>query len=111
MDLFLFVGFSLVVISVNIPDGAAMRGPSIESYGAELTRKGVIGGRSIAEILAPFREQVAGSERKRAGLHLNPCLTGSSWLKSSFENSDHFLVMVPRLLKSLCRDEQSSQLL
>lgn len=59
-----------MVINVNIPDGterilaeqAAMRGQSIESYAAELIRKGVIGSRSFAEILAPFREQVASSD-------------------------------------------------
>jgi len=59
-----------VVISVNIPDGterileeqAALRGQSVESYAAELIRKGVIGGRTFAEILAPFREQVASSD-------------------------------------------------
>ena len=59
-----------VVISINIPDGtqqileeqAALRGQSVESYAAELIRKGVIGGRTFAEILAPFREQVANSE-------------------------------------------------
>ena len=59
-----------MVISVNIPEGterilaeqAAMRGQSVESYAAELIRKGIIGGRTFAEILAPFREQVATSE-------------------------------------------------
>ena len=59
-----------MVISINIPDGterilaeqAAMRGQSVESYAAELIRKGVIGGRTFAEILAPFREQIASSE-------------------------------------------------
>ena len=59
-----------MVISINIPEGterilteqAAMRGQSVESYAAELIRKGVIGGRTFAEILAPFREQVATSE-------------------------------------------------
>ena len=59
-----------MVISINIPDGterilaeqAAMRGQSVESYAAELIRKGVIGSRTFAEILAPFREQVASSE-------------------------------------------------
>ena len=59
-----------VVISINIPDGtqrilaeqAALRGQSVESYAAELIRKGVIGGRTFAEILAPFREQVASSD-------------------------------------------------
>ncbi len=58
-----------MVISINIPDGterilaeqAAMRGQSVESYAAELIRKGVIGSRTFAEILAPFREQVASS--------------------------------------------------
>ncbi len=56
-----------MVISVNISEGtkqmlaqqAAMRGQSIESYAAELIRKGVVGGRSFAEILAPFREEIA----------------------------------------------------
>jgi plasmid stability protein len=56
-------------ISVNIPDGterilaeqAALRGQSVETYAAELIRRGVIGGRTFAEILAPFREQVASS--------------------------------------------------
>lgn len=59
-----------MVISINIPEGterilaeqAAMRGQSVESYAAELIRKGIIGGRTFAEILAPFREQVATSE-------------------------------------------------
>ncbi len=59
-----------MVLSINIPDGterilaeqAAMRGQSVESYAAELIRKGVIGSRTFAEILAPFREQVASSE-------------------------------------------------
>lgn len=59
-----------MVISVNIPDGteqilaeqAALRGQSVESYAAELIRKGVIGSRSFAEILAPFREQIAGAQ-------------------------------------------------
>ena len=61
---------SKMVISVNIPDGteqilakqAALRGQSVESYAAELIRKGVIGSRSFAEILAPFREQIAGTQ-------------------------------------------------
>ena len=56
-----------MVISVNISEGtkqmlaqqAAMRGQSIESYAAELIRKGVVGGRSFAEILAPFREEIS----------------------------------------------------
>ncbi len=59
-----------MVISVNISDGterilaeqAALRGQSVESYAAELIRKGVTGGRTFAEILAPFREQVVRSE-------------------------------------------------
>lgn len=58
-----------MVISVNIPDGterilaeqAALRGQSVETYAAELIRRGVIGGRTFAEILAPFREEVANS--------------------------------------------------
>ncbi len=58
-----------MVINVNIPDGtdrmlaeqAAMRGQSVESYAAELIRKGVSGSRSFAEILAPFRDQVNSS--------------------------------------------------
>ncbi len=58
-----------MVLSVNIPEAterilaeqAAMRGQSVESYAAELIRKGVIGSRTFAEILAPFREQVASS--------------------------------------------------
>lgn len=58
-----------MVISVNIPDGtdqklaeqAALRGQSVESYAAELIRKGVVGNRTFAEILAPFREQVTKS--------------------------------------------------
>ena len=65
-----------MVISINIPDGterilaeqAAMRGQSVESYAAELIRKGVIGGRTFAEILAPFREQIASSEIHNAEL-------------------------------------------
>ena len=59
-----------MVISVNISDGteqklaeqAALRGQSVESYAAELIRKGVVGNRTFAEILAPFREQVTNSE-------------------------------------------------
>lgn len=65
-----------MVISINIPDGtqrilaeqAALRGQSVESYAAELIRKGVIGGRTFAEILAPFREQVASSDIQDAEL-------------------------------------------
>ena len=65
-----------MVISINIPDGterilaeqAAMRGQSVESYAAELIRKGVIGGRTFAEILAPVREQIASSEIHNAEL-------------------------------------------
>lgn len=65
-----------MVISVNIPDGterilaeqAALRGQSVESYAAELIRKGVIAGRTFAEILAPFREQVASSDMSDAKL-------------------------------------------
>ena len=59
-----------MVISVNISEGtkqmlaqqAAMRGQSIESYAAELIRKGVVGGRSFAEILAPFREEISNGQ-------------------------------------------------
>ena len=59
-----------MVISVSIPDGteqilaeqAALRGQSVESYAAELICKGVIGSRSFSEILAPFRQQVAGAQ-------------------------------------------------
>jgi hypothetical protein len=59
-----------MVISVNISDGteqilakqAALRGQSVESYAAELIRKGVIGSRSFAEILAPFRDQIDGTQ-------------------------------------------------
>ena len=47
---------------------AALRGQSVESYAAELIRKGVIGGRTFAEILAPFREQVASSDMSDAKL-------------------------------------------
>ncbi len=58
-----------MVISINIPDEterilaeqAAMRGQSVESYAAELIHMGVIGSRTFAKILAPFREQVASS--------------------------------------------------
>lgn len=58
-----------MVLSISIPDGmerllaeqAALRGLSVESYAADLIRKGVNGGRTFAEILAPFREQVAAS--------------------------------------------------
>ena len=65
-----------MVISVYIPDGterilaeqAALRGQSVESYAAELIRKGVIGGRTFAEILAPFREQVGSSDISDAKL-------------------------------------------
>jgi len=65
-----------MVLSISIPDGmerllaeqAALRGLSVESYAADLIRKGVSGGRSFAEILAPFREQVASSEIQDAEL-------------------------------------------
>ena len=58
-----------MVISLNFSDGtekmlseqAASRGQSVEDYAAELIRKGVSGGKSFAEILAPFRKQVADS--------------------------------------------------
>ena len=64
------LGEEKMVISVIIPDGtehllaeqAALRGQSVESYAAELIRTGVIGSRSFAEILAPFREQIAGMQ-------------------------------------------------
>ena len=45
-----------------------MRGQTVESYAAELIRKGVIGGRSFAEILAPFREQIVSSGMQDAEL-------------------------------------------
>ena len=59
-----------MVIRINIPktterilaEQAAIRGQSVESYAAELIRNGIIGSRTFAEILAPFREQVASSE-------------------------------------------------
>jgi plasmid stability protein len=65
-----------MVINVNIPDStermlaeqAAMRGQSVESYAAELIRKGVSGSRTFAEILAPFRDQVHSSEIQDAEL-------------------------------------------
>lgn len=58
-----------MVISVNIPEGterllseqAALRGQTVESYAVELIRKGINNGRTFAEILAPFRDQVAAS--------------------------------------------------
>lgn len=64
------LGEEKMVISVIIPDGteqilaeqAALRGQSVESYAAVLIRTGVIGSRSFAEILAPFREQIAGMQ-------------------------------------------------
>ena len=65
-----------MVLSISIPDGmerllaeqAALRGLSVESYVADLIRKGVHGARSFAEILAPFRQQVASSEIQDAEL-------------------------------------------
>ena len=65
-----------MVISVNIPDSterilaeqAALRGLSVEAFAADLIRKGVSGGRSFAEIMAPFSEQVAKSEIQDAEL-------------------------------------------
>ncbi len=65
-----------MVLSTSIPDAVerlladqdALRGLSVESYAADLIRKGVSGGRSFAEILAPFREQVASSEIRDAEL-------------------------------------------
>ena len=67
-----------MVISVNIPveterifaEQAAMRGMSVESYAAELIRRSVIGGRTFAEILAPFRQQVASSDIGRRNIVL-----------------------------------------
>jgi len=65
-----------MVLSISIPDGmerllaeqAALRRLSVESYAADLIRKGISGGRSFDEILAPFREQVASSEIQDAEL-------------------------------------------
>jgi len=65
-----------MVLSISIPEGierllaeqAALRGLSVESYAADLIRKGISGGRSFDEILAPFREQVASSEIQDAEL-------------------------------------------
>ncbi len=65
-----------MVLSISIPDGmerllaeqAALRGLSVESYAVDLIRKGISGGRSFDEILAPFREQVASSEIQDAEL-------------------------------------------
>ena len=65
-----------MVLSISIPDGmerllaeqAALRGLSVESYAVDLIRKGVNGGRTFAEILVPFREQVASSEIQDAEL-------------------------------------------
>jgi len=65
-----------MVLSISIPDGmerllaeqATLRGLSVESYAADLIRKGISGGRSFDEILAPFREQVASSEIQDAEL-------------------------------------------
>lgn len=65
-----------MVINVNIPEGtermlaeqAALRGQSVESYAAELIRKGVIGSRTFAEILVPFRDQVRSSDIQDVGL-------------------------------------------
>lgn len=59
-----------MVLSISIPEGmerllaeqAAVRGQSVETYAADLIRKGVNGGRSFSEILAPFREQIATSD-------------------------------------------------
>ena len=65
-----------MVISVSVPEGtekilveqAALRGQTVESYAAELIRKGILGGRSFAEILAPFRDQVAATGMSDAAL-------------------------------------------
>lgn len=51
-----------------LTEQAALSGQSVESYAVELIRKGVSGGRTFAEILAPFREQVASSEISDAEL-------------------------------------------
>jgi len=51
-----------------LAEQAALRGLSVESYAADLIRKGISGGRSFDEILAPFREQVASSEIQDAEL-------------------------------------------
>ena len=56
-----------MVISIEIPkssevkliEEASRQGKSIESYAAELLQKAVEGNRSLAEILAPFRSDVA----------------------------------------------------
>ena len=65
-----------MVLSISIPDAmerllaeqAALRGLSVESYAADLIRKGIGGGGSFDEILARFREQVASSEIQDAEL-------------------------------------------
>ena len=54
--------------ATRLADEATSRGLSVEPYAAELIRRGVYGGRSFAEILAPFREQVASSEIQDAEL-------------------------------------------
>ncbi|MDZ4849092.1 MAG: hypothetical protein SGI77_07340 [Pirellulaceae bacterium] len=56
-----------MVISIEIPkssevkliEEAGRQGKSIESYAAELLQKAVESNRSFAEILAPFRNEVA----------------------------------------------------
>ena len=58
-----------MVISLNIPDSAekllveqaTKRGVSVESYAVDLIQKGVSGGQTFDEILAPFRNQVTAS--------------------------------------------------
>ncbi len=58
-----------MVLNISIPDGmelllaeqAALRGQSVESYATDLIREGIHGGRSFAEILAPFREELAST--------------------------------------------------
>ena len=60
---------TIVLIQVNIPDAthrllteqAAARGQTVESYAADLIQEGIAGSRSFAEILAPFRDEIASS--------------------------------------------------
>ncbi len=44
-----------------LAERAAERGQTVESYAAELIQRSIAGSRSFAEILAPFRDEVAKS--------------------------------------------------
>jgi len=47
---------------IILAEQAAEREQSVESYAAQLIRKGITGSRTFTEILAPLREEVASSE-------------------------------------------------